>query len=345
MTVPQPGAWALLAASALSGAFLTAGWTALARWRGIEDAPGQRRLHAATTPRGGGIAIACVLLLAMLAWPPVGLGPGAALLPWWGLAGGLALFTLVGVLDDLFPMPVLAKFAGQWTAGAMLAWALLLSSPDDFGWLAYGTLLVATVYFVNIWNFMDGSNGLVAVQSLLLSLALALWPGQGADLRLMGLVLAGACIGFLPFNLPRARVFLGDAGSHLLGAAVFALLVLSWRRGVIGLQAALLLPSAMLADSSLTLLRRALAGRPIWRAHREHLYQYAVRSGYSHSTVCLAYAAWTCFFIAASLLCNSFRSSLVIWVSFILCLVSAPALDFWLRRRWLSPGTRTGAEQ
>jgi len=343
--VPQPGAWGLFAASALSGAVLTAGWTALARRRGIEDAPGQRRLHAAPTPRGGGIAIACVLLLAMLAWPPAGLGPGAGLLPWWGLVGGLALFTLVGALDDLRPMPVLAKFGGQWIAGAVLAWSLLLGSPDGFGWLAYGIVLVGTVYFVNIWNFMDGSNGLVAVQSLLLSLALALWPGQGADLRLMGLVLAGACVGFLPFNLPLARVFLGDAGSHLLGAAVFALLVLSWRRGVIGLPAALLLPSAMLADSGLTLLRRALAGRPIWRAHREHLYQYAVRSGYSHLTVCLAYAAWTLLFIAVSLICDSFRSSLVIWVSFTLCFVSAPALDYWLRRRWLSPGTRRGAEQ
>ena len=342
---PEPGAMTLLAAAALSSAVLTAGWTVLARRRGIEDAPGQRRLHSAPTPRGGGIAIASVLLFAMLSWPRAGLGQGAGQLAWWGLAGALALFTVVGALDDLRPLPVMAKFGGQWIAGAVLAWALVLGSPGADGWLAFGALLAGSVYFVNIWNFMDGSNGLIAVQSVLLSLALAFWPGQEADLRLLGLALAGACIGFLPFNLPRARVFLGDAGSHLLGAAVFALLVLSWRRGVIGLAAALLLPSAMLADSGLTLLRRALAGRPVWRAHREHLYQYAVRSGHSHLAVCLAYAAWTVFFITASLICNSFRSSLVIWVSFILCLVSAVALDVGLRRRWLSPEMRRGAEQ
>ena len=343
--VAEPGSGTLLAAAALLGAILTTAWTALARQRGIQDAPGQRRLHAAPTPRGGGIAIACVVLAAMLAWPPVDRGQGAALLPWWGLAGGLALFTLVGALDDLRPLAVHTKFAGQWIAGSVLTWALLIGSPGPAGWLAFGLLLGSAIYFVNIWNFMDGSNGLVAVQSVLLSLALALWPGQEADLRLLGLVLAGACIGFLPFNLPRARVFLGDAGSHLLGATVFALLVASWRRGVIGPAAALLLPSAMLADSGMTLLRRALAGRPVWRAHRQHLYQYAVRSGHSHLAVCLAYAAWTGFFIGASLFCNSFRSSLVIWVSFILCSVSALALDVWLRRRWLSPRMRRGTEQ
>ncbi len=341
----EPGAVPLLAVAAGASAVLTAAWTALARHRGIQDAPGQRRLHDAPTPRGGGVAIACVLLAAMLVRPPAGFGPGGALLPWWGLAVGLALFTLVGALDDLRPLPVLAKFAGQWLAGAVLAWALLLGSPGPFGWLGFGALLIAAVYFVNIWNFMDGSNGLVAVQSLLLSLALAWWPGQGADLRLLGLVLAGACLGFLPFNLPRARVFLGDAGSHLLGAALFVLLVLSWRRGVIGGPAALLLPGAMLIDSGLTLLRRALAGRPVWRAHREHLYQYAVRSGHSHLAVCVAYAACTGVFVAAARICDSSRSSLVIWASFTLCLVSAAALDFGLRRRWLSPRTRRGAEQ
>ena len=340
----DPGTWPLLAGAALSSGVLTAGWTALARRRGIVDEPGQRRLHDSPTPRGGGIAVACVVVTAMLALAPASLGQGAALLAWRGLAAGLALFTLVGALDDLRPLPVLAKFGGQWIAGAVLAWSVLLGSPGTGGWLAFAGLLVGTVYFVNIWNFMDGSNGLVAVQSALLALALAWWPGQGADLHLLGLALAGACVGFLPYNLPRARVFLGDAGSHLLGAAVFALLLLSWRRGVIGLAAALLLPGVMLADSGLTLLRRALAGRPVWRAHRQHLYQYAVRSGHSHATVCLAYAAWTVLWIGVALICDGFRSSFVMWVSFTLCLVSAAAVDFWLRRRWLTAGMHTGSE-
>jgi UDP-N-acetylmuramyl pentapeptide phosphotransferase/UDP-N-acetylglucosamine-1-phosphate transferase len=335
-----PGAWQALALAALASALLTWAWIALARRRGIEDAPGFRRLHAVPTPRGGGVAIATVLLAAMLAWPAAAGGRGAAPGAWWSVAAGLGLFALVGLLDDLVPVSTWAKFCGQWLSAAVLALGLALVAPDASGWLGVAALLAGIVYFVNIWNFMDGSNGLVAVQSLLLALALASWPGQGADLRLLGLVLAGACLGFLPFNFPSARVFLGDAGSHLLGAAVFALLLLSWRRGVLGLPAALVLSSAMLADSGLTLLRRALARRPVWRAHRQHLYQYAVRTGHGHARVCLSYAAWTGLAIAGGRWIDSSRSSFVMWVSFTLCSVSALALDLGLRRRWLSRRTR-----
>jgi UDP-N-acetylmuramyl pentapeptide phosphotransferase/UDP-N-acetylglucosamine-1-phosphate transferase len=336
----DPGAWQALVLSMPASAALTLAWIGLARRRGIEDAPGYRRLHVTPTPRGGGIAIAVVLVAALLVWPPAAMAQGAAFAAWWGIAAGLACFALVGAVDDLLPVSVRTKFAGQWLAAALLACSIGFAAPGEPSWLAFAALLVGLVYFVNIWNFMDGSNGLVAVQSLLLALALAQWPGQGENLRLFGMVLAGACLGFLPFNFPRARVFLGDTGSHLLGAAVFVLLALSWRQGVLSLPAALILSSAMLADSSLTLLRRALAHRPVWRAHRQHLYQYAVRSGHSHAAVCLVYAAWTLAAIGLAWLGDSSRSSFVMWVSFTLCSVSALVLDSGLRRRWLSPRTR-----
>lgn len=333
--------WAVLAAATLSCAALTAAWIRLAHAVRIHDAPGQRRLHAEPTPRGGGVAIA-VVLLGALAWRAGQGGGDAAAWPWLALVLGMGLFALVGLVDDLRPLSVLPKFAGHWVAAAVLALGLMTAFPGPQHWLLYGALVVAAVYTVNIWNFMDGSNGLVAVQSLLVALGVATWPAMPPELQFAAWVLACACLGFLPFNLPTARVFLGDAGSHLLGAAVFVLLVLAWRSGAMPLPAALMLASALLLDSGLTLARRALAGRPVWRAHREHLYQYAVRSGHSHLRVCLAYAAWTLGMLVLARAVNGFRSTLVIWFVFILCSGSGAALSGVLRRRWLQPGTRRG---
>jgi UDP-N-acetylmuramyl pentapeptide phosphotransferase/UDP-N-acetylglucosamine-1-phosphate transferase len=329
-----------VAVAAAASALLTWAWLGLARRRDIADAPGQRRLHATTTPRGGGIAIAVVVVAAAFAIATAqSAGPG--LLPWGCIGAGLAAFAAVGLRDDVVPMSAQAKFGGQWIAAAALALGLMLAAPGATGWVAFAVLVVAAVYVTNIWNFMDGSNGLVATQSLLVAAALATWPGQAPDLRLLGLVLAATCLGFLPFNVPRARLFLGDVGSHVLGAGVFALGALSWRRGVVDLPVLGLLGLPMLLDSGLTLLRRALAGRPVWRAHREHLYQYAVRTGHSHASVCLAYAAATLALACVARLAFGSRLSFVTLLSFILCSAFGLAVHGRLRRRWLSPGMRT----
>jgi UDP-N-acetylmuramyl pentapeptide phosphotransferase/UDP-N-acetylglucosamine-1-phosphate transferase len=334
-----PLACATAAAATAASALLTWAWLALARRRGIADAPGQRRLHVTSTPRGGGVAIAAVVVASA-----VGIalaqraGPGW--LPWGGIAAGLAAFAAVGLRDDLSPLGALPKFGGQWIAAGLLVFGILLAGPGRAGWLAFAALAFAAVYVTNIWNFMDGSNGLVATQSLLVSAALATWPGQAPDLRLLGLVVAAACVGFLPFNLPSARLFLGDVGSHLLGAAVFALGALSWRRGVVDLPVLGLLGLPMLLDSGLTLARRAAGGRPVWRAHREHLYQYAVRSGHSHLSVCLAYGLITLGTIAVARIAFGARSSFVTLFSFILCSAFGLVLYRLLRSRWLSPRMR-----
>jgi UDP-N-acetylmuramyl pentapeptide phosphotransferase/UDP-N-acetylglucosamine-1-phosphate transferase len=328
-------------AVALASATMTAAWIALARRRGIEDAPGQRRLHSTTTPRGGGIAIAVVLVLAAAALAAARGATGQGL-AWTALAAGFAAFAAVGLLDDLAGLRVLPKFAGQWLAAALLALGIVLAGPDPTPWLEVALVAFAAVFVTNLWNFMDGSNGLVASQSLLVAAALAAWPGQGADLRLAALALAAGCLGFLPFNLPRARVFLGDAGSHVLGAGVFALGVASWRRGVVTLPGLGRLGSALLLDGGLTLAGRAWRRRPVWRAHREHLYQYAVRTGHSHLSVCLAYAAWTTLAIALALATDAIRSTFVATASFILCLAFGTGIYTWLRRRWI---VRAGRRQ
>ena len=308
------------ASATLASAALTALWIALARRRQLVDLPGARRLHANPTPRGGGVGIAVVMAVAgFVAGPPL-------------LGAGLLVFALAGLLDDLWSPPTAVKLALQVVAAALLT---AVFAPV---WQWAVPIVLAVVYVVNACNFIDGSNGMLAMQGLVLSTALALWPEQAAGLPLLAWCLAGACLGFLPFNLPRARTFLGDVGSHAIGASVAALMLFSVLWGSIPLPAALLMLTPILLDTALTLARRALARKPVWRAHREHLYQYAVRSGHDHLSVCLAYAAWTVASVLMALAGVKLRSSLVMWTLLILTWTVGAIAYCLLRRHWL--GTR-----
>lgn len=335
--VPGAELAGLALATACACAVLTWAWIVVARRWGVQDLPGQRRVHAIPTPRGGGVAIV-LAWLAALAW--ILRGEFAAAPPelaW--LAGGVSGFLVLGLVDDLFDLGAMAKFALQ----VLLAAALFAPGMPGGIWLGiagFAALWLGLVYFVNVWNFMDGINGIIGSQSLLVALAVATWPGQQTGLGVAALVLAGACLGFLPFNLPSARVFLGDAGSMGLGAALFLLLVLSWRNGSIQPVQALLLCSPVLLDTGLTLARRSLAGRRVWRAHREHLYQYAVRKGHSHARVSLAYAGATLLAWLLALAVGNRSSIVTVGLLTFICLLGS-LVYFGLRRHWLARPIRT----
>jgi UDP-N-acetylmuramyl pentapeptide phosphotransferase/UDP-N-acetylglucosamine-1-phosphate transferase len=322
-----PDAWPAWLVAALAGSFLLARvWRHWALRRGVVDRPEDRRLHAEATPRGGGIGIALALLLATPAF-------GSAA---WAFAGGLALVAGIGLLDDLRPLPAGAKAIGQAIGAAPLAWALPLA-PAWFGpLLAVVAAWLLIVALVNIWNFMDGSNGLAASQAMLFGLCLAGLADGPA--RWLGLVLAAACLGFLPQNFPRARVFLGDVGSHALGFAVAAG-VLAAGEGGVPPWLALLPAAAFLVDASLTLAARLLRGERFWQAHREHLYQRAIAAGAGHAPVCLAYALVTAAVGAAALaLARSTPAFALPGAATVLALVLLAYLI--LRRRWpMAPRT------
>lgn len=272
---------ALAAPAAAAAAFLGAeAWRRWALRRGVVDVPADRRLHVVATPRGGGVGLAAVLALSALAWP--GIGPGVAL--------GLVLTAGVGLLDDLRPLPPWAKATGQAVGALPLAWVLPLALPGPApAGVAAAWLLV--VGAVNLWNFMDGSDGLAATQAGLAGLGLG-WLAAGPAAGLFAGLLAAACGGFLPLNLPRARLFLGDVGSHALGYAVAVLALSAWQAGAAPWLLALPV-SAFLVDAGLTLAGRVLRGERVWRPHREHLYQRAIAAGHGHGRVCAAYALWT----------------------------------------------------
>ncbi|MCD9030297.1 lipopolysaccharide biosynthesis protein [Luteimonas sp. Y-2-2-4F] len=292
----MPDLLAICAAVAVATAALT--WLArrYALWRRLLDEPGERRSHVVATPRGGGIAIVLALLplLGWLALAPAAAAPGGY---WLGVCAGTGLVAFIGWWDDHRPLSARRRFAVHLAAGALLGAAVIASGGH---WLAAAVAFALAVGLLNVWNFMDGINGLAASQA---AIAAAVCGGLAADpdLRIAAWALAAACCGFLPFNFPRARIFLGDVGSGALGYLLAALLARGLLGGgeVYGAAAApvwLLLLSAPLGafcvDASLTLLRRMLRGEAWWRPHVQHAYQaWARRIGHTRTT--FAYAAWS----------------------------------------------------
>lgn len=254
------------------------------------DQPGERRSHRAATPRGGGIAIVVALLVAV-AWL---WAQDPSQRPWFaGFAAGLVLVAAIGWIDDHRPLSPWLRLAVHAMASAALAWGSYAVHGDPL------TALVAfalSVGLTNVWNFMDGIDGLAASQAALLA-AGAAWV-FGGSLQWLALALCAACCGFLPLNVPRARIFLGDVGSGALGFAVAALYADLAATRPPGWTLALLPLSAFLVDAALTLVGRMLRGERWWTPHVMHAYQVSARRWGRHIPVTLIYAGWTLIAVA-----------------------------------------------
>ena len=274
---------------------------AYAHRRGLLDQPGQRRSHTHPTPRGGGIGIvAAVLLCAM---------PALALLPQaWPvstvvvLALALLAVAAVGWRDDHGDLPALPRFAvhllASFAVGAVLLWPFAQTDPKAWAWL-FAIALVFTGS-INAHNFMDGIDAILALQALFVLSGYALLAhGLGATaLTAACLASAAACLGFLLFNLPPARIFMGDVGSGMLGLLVAAVAGLLVQRSIALLWPCAILASAFVADAALTLASRVLAQKRWYTAHREHLYQWMTRAGGSHAKTDGAYVLWNLIIVA-----------------------------------------------
>lgn len=270
---------------------------ALARYGGalFADLPGRHRSHATPTPRGGGAGIALALVVAL-----AGMYAGAdtPLLRQQAslLAAGIALVAAVGLYDDWRGASISARLVVQVIAAGAVAVALapgagLAAWQAALVSIGVALLLVASI---NLHNFMDGANGLLAMHAVSVS-AFVLVVAAGQRELLTALIAAVCCagaIGFLPLNWPRARVFLGDAGSGTLGLVLGALGVLAWRDELLALPLVLVLLSGFLADAGYTLASRMLRGRRWYTRHREHLYQWLIRTRLPNAGVAPCYLAW-----------------------------------------------------
>lgn len=288
---------------------VAATWLAIryALRRNLLDQPGERRSHATPTPRGGGIAIVVAMLLG-IAWLAL-LQPEHL----WPLAScGLGLFLVAGIgwVDDHAALSAWPRLLVQAMAASLVAWAVHRTSavmPDAI----FAFILVMVM--VNVWNFMDGIDGLAASQAALAAAGLALVPGVGLSAWL-GAGLFAAAAGFFPFNFPKARVFLGDVGSGALGY-LLALLILAAFAGHREQWPFLLLPvSVFLIDAGFTLAMRILHRERWWEPHVQHAYQAWSRRLASHVPVTMAYALSSLVAVTLMLFALHWPQPLLNWV-------------------------------
>ncbi|MBV8696554.1 MAG: glycosyl transferase [Bradyrhizobium sp.] len=240
--------------------------------------PNARSSHKLPTPQGAGIAVIGATLLVTVIWQAVS-GLAFPLT----LTGAVLLIAIVGLVDDIRPIPVLPRLLFQIIAIGLV----LLTLPSDLRMipsvpiaLERGAILLAGLWFVNLVNFMDGLDLMTVAEIVPVTAALSLlgWLEALPVLpTIVAATLCGALLGFSPFNRPVAKVFLGDVGSLPIGLLLgWCLLALAYQHHLI---AALLLPLYYLADATLTLLRRIASGEPFWAAHRTHYYQLATDNG------------------------------------------------------------------
>jgi UDP-N-acetylmuramyl pentapeptide phosphotransferase/UDP-N-acetylglucosamine-1-phosphate transferase len=297
----------------ISAAILVAAATWAGTWivlrilirRGIYDRPNERSSHSQPKPRGGGLAVLAVLLLS---W-----GVVFAVYPerppgFFVVVAATLCLAAISWLDDIRSRPVALRLIVQFAA---VGFGIAATAMDSQGFLVFQGVLpvwldhlikgLAWVWFINLFNFMDGVDGITGVETFCIGLGLALVAlltqslqegPAGASavtsvvtsvLPAYPLMLAACAAGFLVWNWAPSKIFLGDVGSVTLGYLIGWLLLITAAQG--NWPAALLLPLYYLADATLTLGRRALRGEKIWRGHREHFYQKALLRGAGHAWV------------------------------------------------------------
>ena len=251
------------------------------------DMPGLRSSHTVPTPRGGGLPIVVGLLVAVI------LVRGAEAVPFGAAIG---FFGALGFVDDLRGLTAIRRLLLQCAGSAGIA-ALLITPLRLPTALLPALIFVTAVWlmgFVNAFNFMDGVNGISGAHAVIAGVAYACFGQWRQDpfLVAMGLAVAVSALAFLPWNVVRARVFLGDVGSYALGAALAVLAVTALTHGVPP-EAALGPLALYLADTAWTLQRRIRAGERWTQAHRTHTYQRWCDVGWTHQEVTLVTAAIT----------------------------------------------------
>lgn len=265
--------------------------------RSLMDVPNARSSHSVPTPRGGGVAIVVSFLFVLLALVDVGYGEASVTVAYVGT--GL-LVAFIGFADDHGHIAARWRLLGHFLgAGWGVFWLKGMGGlATPWGELQLGLLgaVLATVYVVwmlNLYNFMDGIDGLASVQAISVCLGASALYGltNHAELLYAPLLLASAVAGFLLWNFPPAKIFMGDAGSGFLGCTLALLSLVGGWADPRFLFCWLILMGVFVVDATWTLMHRLLRGERIYEAHRSHAYQYASRRFGSHKKVTAAVAA------------------------------------------------------
>jgi UDP-N-acetylmuramyl pentapeptide phosphotransferase/UDP-N-acetylglucosamine-1-phosphate transferase len=323
-----------VAASAGSAAILAGLLKTGLAWRLAMDIPNERSLHERPTPRVGGWGVVPVVLVAIVVAAP----------RLWLIAACTLFLAAVSQIDDRRGLPARVRFAAHLAAVA----AIVLAYPAAAPWWLLAVLAFLLIWLVNLYNFMDGADGLAGGMALFGfgGYALAAWASTPLPtaLALACAAIAGAAAGFLVFNFHPARVFLGDAGSIPLGFLAGALGYWGWRAGAWPIWFPAMAFAPFIADASVTLVRRLARGEKFWQAHRDHYYQRMVRSGLGHArtAICWYIVMLAGIILALWALRRSAMTQTIVVVLWAAMLVLAGAAIDWRWRRFRMSGYAEG---
>ena len=312
---------AFMLAPLLAGMVSTVTMVVLMRSRSLPlDKPNERSLHVVPVPRTGGIAIVAGLIAAAL-W----LRASPSL---WVPAAALAI---ASYFDDRHALPAAVRLVMHLVASGIFLWLAVGSSTAAL----LLVLWLAIAWTTNLYNFMDGSDGLAGGMAVIGfgTYALAAWLGGNLEFELLAWSIAAAAAGFLIFNFPPAKIFMGDVGSIPLGFLSGAIGAAGWQQGLWPLWFPVVVFAPFIVDASVTLLRRVLRRERIWQAHRGHYYQRLILSGWSHRKTALYEYALMLICSAAAILC--LRTSPAAQSVVIGALAAVLAVAVWaIDRQW-----------
>jgi Fuc2NAc and GlcNAc transferase len=311
----------LLASSVVLTAWMTGLLRRYALDTGILDRPNQRSSHSQPTPRGGGLAVVVASIVAigvLHAWRIV---PASLFIALGG--GGIAVAT-VGFLDDRRPLPARIRLLVH-LAAALWALAWLGGFPPlpiggqlmSLGWAGDLLGMLGIVWVLNLFNFMDGIDGIAASETIFVTWGagmLGLAWGASVAVPAAASMVGAACCGFLLWNWPPARIFMGDVGSGYLGYAIAVLALAAAKDNPVALGVWLIMGGVFFVDSTVTLVRRTLRGERVHEAHRSHAYQWLARRWGSHRRVTVAVMAVNLLWLLPWALLATLYARFVAWI-------------------------------
>lgn len=288
---------AILIVAGIATWLMTAALRRYALSRSLLDIPNARSSHTLPTPRGGGGAFVVAFMVGVLVLGWAGYVAPSVLV---GILGAGGLVAVIGFMDDHGHIAARWRLLGHFAAAAWgLAWLGGLPPISVFGWPLHALWLAAPlgllylVWLLNLYNFMDGIDGIASIEAICVCLGgtVLFWLAGAPGAAWLPLLLAATVTGFLIWNFPPARIFMGDAGSGFLGIVLGLLTIVAGWIDPLLFWGWLILLGVFVVDATFTLARRLLRGERVYEAHRSHAYQYASRRHGRHRPVSLAVAA------------------------------------------------------
>jgi Fuc2NAc and GlcNAc transferase len=286
---------------------------------GVMDIPNERSSHTIATPRGGGLSIVLTCTTTLVVFAALGTVQSRLVI---ALVGGGGIVAAIGFLDDRRPMRTALRLAVHIAAAAWaVAWLGGLPAIRvgnlvfSWGWFGYVLGVFGIVWTLNLFNFMDGIDGIAASEAVFVGGGTVLLSLQSVstDVTAVACIFCAASAGFLIWNWPPAKIFMGDVGSGYLGYIIAVLAMAATRDNPVAVWVWLILGGAFFVDATVTLARRSLRGERLHEAHRSHAYQWLARRWGSHRRVTLSVLAVNVFWLLPAAWLATRHPQVAVW--------------------------------